>query len=46
MADQNSNYQQSPGWLAFVDYIENPREYSLAAVQTIMDVHTGVSDLY
>ena len=30
----------------FVDYIENPREYNLSAVQTIVDVHTRVSDLY
>src|SRR4249920_1247270 len=30
----------------YVDYIENPREYNLAAVQTIIDVHTRVSDLY
>jgi hypothetical protein len=30
----------------FVDYIENPREYNLTAVQTIIDVHTRVSDLY
>src|SRR6187402_1151603 len=30
----------------FVDYIDNPREYNLAAVQTIVDVHTRVSDLY
>jgi hypothetical protein len=30
----------------YVDYIENPREYNLAAVQTIVDVHTRVSDLY
>lgn len=30
----------------FVDYIESPREYNLAAVQTIVDVHTRVSDLY
>ncbi len=30
----------------FVDYVENPREYNLAAVQTIVDVHTRVSDLY
>jgi hypothetical protein len=30
----------------FVDYIEKPREYNLAAVQTIVDVHTRVSDLY
>ncbi|HEU4789635.1 MAG TPA: family 2A encapsulin nanocompartment shell protein [Flavobacterium sp.] len=30
----------------FVDYIDNPKEYNLAAVQTIVDVHTRVSDLY
>lgn len=30
----------------FVDYIENPREYNLSAVHTIVDVHTRVSDLY
>jgi hypothetical protein len=30
----------------FVDYIDNPREYNLAAVQTIVDVHTRISDLY
>ncbi|GGD68706.1 hypothetical protein GCM10011514_36020 [Emticicia aquatilis] len=30
----------------FVDYIDDPREYNLAAVQTIVDVHTRVSDLY
>lgn len=30
----------------FVDYLENPREYNLSAVQTIVDVHTRVSDLY
>lgn len=30
----------------FVDYVENAREYNLAAVQTIVDVHTRVSDLY
>ena len=30
----------------FVDYIEKPREYNLAAVQTIVDIHTRVSDLY
>ena len=30
----------------FVDYIEDPREYNLSAVQTIVDVHTRVSDLY
>ena len=30
----------------FVDYQENPREYLLSAVNTVVDVHTRVSDLY
>jgi len=30
----------------FVDYEENPREYHLNAVSTVLDVHTRVSDLY
>ena len=30
----------------FVDYSEAPREYSLSAVQTVVRVHTRVSDLY
>ena len=30
----------------FVDYEENPREYFLSAVNTVLDVHTRVSDLY
>ncbi|PKM30731.1 MAG: hypothetical protein CVV07_05790 [Gammaproteobacteria bacterium HGW-Gammaproteobacteria-11] len=30
----------------FVDYDEQPREYFLNAVTTILDVHTRVSDLY
>lgn len=30
----------------FVDYSETPREYSLSAVQTVVRVHTRVSDLY
>jgi hypothetical protein len=30
----------------FVDYEENPREYMLSAVTTIVDIHTRVSDLY
>src|SRR5271170_477226 len=30
----------------FVDYSTNPREYSLSAVQTVVRVHTRVSDLY
>ena len=30
----------------FVDYEEQPREYNLNAVNTLIDVHTRVSDLY
>jgi hypothetical protein len=30
----------------FVDYEEHPREYLLSAVNTVLDVHTRVSDLY
>ncbi|PJD99083.1 MAG: hypothetical protein CK427_16420 [Leptospira sp.] len=30
----------------FVDYVEDPREYNLSAVSTLLDVHTRVSDLY
>jgi hypothetical protein len=30
----------------FVDYSEKPREYSLSSVQTVVRVHTRVSDLY
>lgn len=30
----------------FVDYEENPREYNLNAVTTVLDVHTRISDLY
>jgi len=30
----------------FVDYVDNPREYNLSAVNTLLDVHTRVSDLY
>ncbi|EKD06736.1 family 2A encapsulin nanocompartment shell protein [Limnospira platensis] len=30
----------------FVDYQEQPREYFLSAVNTVIDVHTRVSDLY
>jgi Phage capsid-like protein len=30
----------------YVDYVENPREYMLTAVTTVLDVHTRVSDLY
>ncbi len=30
----------------FVDYEEHPREYFLSAVNTVLDIHTRVSDLY
>src|SRR6185436_701526 len=30
----------------YVDYVEKPREYMLSAVNTVLDVHTRVSDLY
>ena len=30
----------------FVDYEENAREYMLSAVNTVVDIHTRVSDLY
>lgn len=30
----------------FVDYEEQPREYFLNAVSTVLDVHTRISDLY
>ena len=31
---------------SFVDYEEKPREYTLSAISTVVDVHTRVSDLY
>lgn len=31
---------------AFIDYEEQPREYTLSTVTTTIDVHTRVSDLY
>src|ERR1700683_1660521 len=30
----------------YVDYEERPREYTLSAVNTVVDIHTRVSDLY
>jgi len=30
----------------FVDYVEKPREYTLSAISTVVDVHTRISDLY
>ncbi|MGL6235512.1 MAG: family 2A encapsulin nanocompartment shell protein [Segniliparus sp.] len=40
------NHDESPLAHTFVDYDTNPREYRLKAVQTILDVHTRISDLY
>ncbi|HEY3603371.1 MAG TPA: family 2A encapsulin nanocompartment shell protein [Sporichthyaceae bacterium] len=41
-----SNYDEAPLPQTFVDYDTDPREYRLKAVQTILDVHTRISDLY
>ncbi|MBX9720997.1 MAG: hypothetical protein K2X81_06370, partial [Candidatus Obscuribacterales bacterium] len=30
----------------YVDYVEKPREYTLSAISTVVDVHTRVSDLF
>jgi hypothetical protein len=30
----------------FIDYVETPREYTLSAITTVVDVHTRVSDLF
>jgi len=43
---QCSNYDEAPLPNTFVDYDRDPREYRLKAVQTILDVHTRISDLY
>jgi hypothetical protein len=40
------NYDESPLPDTFVDYEQEPREYRLKAVQTILDIHTRISDLY
>ena len=37
---------ESPLPETFVDYEDNPREYMLNSVSTMLDVHTRVSDLY
>ena len=39
--DQNPDLPET-----FVDYVDNPREYFLKAVTTVLDVQTRVSDLY
>jgi hypothetical protein len=43
---QCDNYDEAPLPDTFIDYEPEPREYRLKAVQTILDVHTRVSDLY
>jgi hypothetical protein len=43
---QCDNYDESPLPETFVDYDADPREYRLKAVQTILDIHTRISDLY
>jgi hypothetical protein len=43
---QCDNYDESPLPDTFVDYELEPREYRLKGVQTILDVHTRISDLY
>jgi len=43
---QCDNYDESPLSDTFVDYELTPREYRLKGVQTILDVHTRISDLY
>ncbi|TDD55058.1 hypothetical protein E1263_26550 [Kribbella antibiotica] len=43
---QCDNLDESPLAQTFVDYEREPKEYRLKAVQTILDVHTRVSDLY
>jgi len=41
-----SNFDESPLPQTYVEYSTQPREYLLQAVQTILDVHTRISDLY
>lgn len=43
---QCDNYDESPLPNTFVDYAPAPGELRLKAVQTILDIHTRVSDLY
>jgi Phage capsid-like protein len=31
---------------SYIDYDEKPREYTLCAITTVLDIHTRVSDLY
>ncbi len=43
---QCDNYDEAPLPDTFVDYEQEPREYRLKAVQTVLDLHTRISDLY
>lgn len=43
---QCDNYDEAPLEETYVDYDPNPREYRLKAVQTVLDIHTRISDLY
>jgi hypothetical protein len=40
------NYDEAPLPDTFVDYEQQPREYRLKAVQTVLDIHTRITDLY
>ena len=40
------NYDEAPLPDTFVDYEQEPREYRLKAVQTVLDLHTRIADLY
>ncbi|AXG81834.1 family 2A encapsulin nanocompartment shell protein [Streptomyces paludis] len=40
------NYDEAPLPDTFVDYAQEPREYRLKAVQTVLDLHTRIADLY
>lgn len=44
-AEQGAGSQE-PLPQTFVDYETSPREYTLRAISTLLDVHTRVSDLY
>jgi hypothetical protein len=44
-ADEGSN-DDDPLPQTYVDYETSPREYTLRAISTLLDIHTRVSDLY
>jgi hypothetical protein len=44
-ADEGSN-DDDPLPETYVDYETSPREYTLRAISTLLDIHTRVSDLY